>query len=224
MRNLVATSIRRWRVPLAPNLSTPKGDDEQIVVSCYDAETRVTYVVTDACNLYGIRDDAPGGDATTLCLEMCLVEPSLACAADGDEKNMRDVTSPDDVTDVEAPDPDSNDTQHSALTSVTKIVGMVFVDDLRGVCVACATGELIVVAPDPDDDGDGDGDSSILTKACVPECVGKVAQGLRAMSWNPDGELLVLATWAGTLILMTKVRIAFPKSQRLFDHAILTLS
>ena len=34
--------------------------------------------------------------------------------------------------------------------------------------------------------------------------MGAVASGLRAMKWNPDGELLMLATGAGTLICMTK--------------------
>jgi hypothetical protein len=57
MRNLVASSIRRWRLPLAPNLASV-GASEQIVATCYDAESRVTYAVTDACNLYGVRDSA----------------------------------------------------------------------------------------------------------------------------------------------------------------------
>ena len=58
MRNLVASSIRRWRLPLAPNLASADGASEQIVATCYDAESRVTYAVTDACNLYGVRDSA----------------------------------------------------------------------------------------------------------------------------------------------------------------------
>ena len=90
------------------------------------------------------------------------------------------------------------------MREASPIVGAAFVEDLRGVCVACATGELLLVAPDPEDDDEGMAPGAILTKDMAPECVGRVAQGLRAMRWNPDGELLVLATWAGTLILMTK--------------------
>ena len=84
MRNLVASSIRRWRLPLAPNLASADGASEQIVATCYDAESRVTYAVTDACNLYGVRDSAREGDDAELCLEMCLVEsvPSATDAFD----------------------------------------------------------------------------------------------------------------------------------------------
>ena len=52
--------------------------------------------------------------------------------------------------------------------------------------------------------GGGGGGAGTITPDCVPECVGVVASGLRAMRWNPDGELLMLATGAGTLICMTK--------------------
>jgi elongator complex protein 1 len=245
MRNLVASSIRRWRLPLAPNLASADGASEQIVATCYDAESRVTYAVTDACNLYGVRDSAREGDDAELCLEMCLVEsvPSATDAfdtrdvaddavgndaragVDGDEKDdeRNHLASPRTDEASEAPSnpnepplalvgegpedgPDASEVSayQPALQKVSPIVGAAFVDDLRGVCVACATGELLLVAPDPEDDDEGMAPGAILTKDMAPECVGRVAQGLRAMRWNPDGELLVLATWAGTLILMTK--------------------
>ena len=245
MRNLVASSIRRWRLPLAPNLASADGASEQIVATCYDAESRVTYAVTDACNLYGVRDSAREGDDAELCLEMCLVEsvPSATDAfdtrdvaddavgndaragVDGDEKDdeRNHLASPRTDEASEAPSnpnepplalvgegpedgPDASEVSayQPALREASPIVGAAFVDDLRGVCVACATGELLLVAPDPEDDDEGMAPGAILTKDMAPECVGRVAQGLRAMRWNPDGELLVLATWAGTLILMTK--------------------
>jgi hypothetical protein len=245
MRNLVASSIRRWRLPLAPNLASADGASEQIVATCYDAESRVTYAVTDACNLYGVRDSAREGDDAELCLEMCLVEsvPSATDAfdtrdvaddavgndaragVDGDEKDdeRNHLASPRTDEASEAPSnpnepplalvgegpedgPASSEVSayQPALREASPIVGAAFVDDLRGVCVACATGELLLVAPDPEDDDEGMAPGAILTKDMAPECVGRVAQGLRAMRWNPDGELLVLATWAGTLILMTK--------------------
>ena len=255
MRNLVASSIRRWRLPLAPNLASADGASEQIVATCYDAESRVTYAVTDACNLYGVRDSAREGDDAELCLEMCLVEsvPSATDAFDtpGEaqterarvaleltEKNQTDQTERDAAVLDEAqpsaqpsepshpPDPpsevpsspsplrddvaddaaDATEASYQpALRRPSPVVGVAFVDELRGVCVACATGELLLVAPDPDDDDDAlMAPGAVLTRDMTPECVGRVAQGLRAMRWNPDGELLVLATWAGTLILMTK--------------------
>ena len=239
MRNLVASSIRRWRLPLAPNLASADGASEQIVATCYDAESRVTYAVTDACNLYGVRDSAREGDDAELCLEMCLVEsvPSATDAFDtpGEaqterarvaleltEKNQTDQTerdaavldeaqpsaqpsepsdppnppsevpsspSPlrDDVADDAA---DATEASYQpALRRPSPVVGVAFVDELRGVCVACATGELLLVAPDPDDDDDAlMAPGAVLTRDMTPECVGRVAQGLRAMRWNPDGE------------------------------------
>ena len=211
--------------------------------------------MTDACNLYGVRDSAREGDDAELCLEMCLVEsvPSATDAFDtpGEaqterarvaleltEKNQTDQTERDAAVLDEAqpsaqpsepsdpPDPpsevpsspsplrddvaddaaDATEASYQpALRRPSPVVGVAFVDELRGVCVACATGELLLVAPDPDDDDDAlMAPGAVLTRDMTPECVGRVAQGLRAMRWNPDGELLVLATWAGTLILMTK--------------------
>ena len=232
MRNLVASSIRRWRLPLAPNLSSPDGVSEQIVATCYDAESRVTYAVTDACNMYGLRDSAREGDDAELCLEMSLVEsvPSATDAFDApkgetasarrepdareanpatenakmdgdDDVERRRSSSPSASSSL--PPVDDAMTPGAGLRRPSPVIGAAFVDDLRGVCVACATGELLLVAPDPDDD-DAAAPGAILTADMTPECVGRVATGLRAMCWNPDGELLVLATWAGTLILMTK--------------------
>ena len=216
MRNLVASSIRRWRFPLAPNLSESARSEEQIVATCYDPESRVTYAVTDNCNLYGVHDDAAQGEDTQTCLEMCLVEPVREALRVRSETNLQDVAGEEKEdreamgqtdTPIDQPEPDvplAEEADPPALSQVSKIVGMAWVDDIRGVCIACATGELIVVAPDPDDLDDPSVEYTVLTKDLVPECVGKVAQGLRAMRWNPDGELLVLATWAGTLIMMTK--------------------
>jgi hypothetical protein len=185
MRNLVASSTRRWRFPLAPSPSSDDGDAEQIVASCYDPESRVTYAVTDACNLYGMRDSAAQGDHAELCLEMCLVRVS-SFEHENESHESRDDALEEDVYAPELP-------------RATKIVGMAFVDDIRGICVACATGELLVVAPDVDDDAfhDLEPRDQILTTAMIPEVVGKVDRGVRGMRWNPDGELLVLATWAG---------------------------
>ena len=232
MRNLVASSIRRWRLPLAPNLSSPDGVSEQIVATCYDAESRVTYAVTDACNMYGLRDSAREGDDAELCLEMSLVE-SVPSATDAFDAPMGETASArrepdareanpatenakmdgdDDVERCRSSSPSASSslppvddamTPGAGLRRPSPVIGAAFVDDLRGVCVACATGELLLVAPDPDDD-DAAAPGAILTADMTPECVGRVATGLRAMCWNPDGELLVLATWAGTLILMTK--------------------
>ena len=236
MRNLVASSIRRWRLPLAPNLASADGASEQVVATCYDAESRVTYAVTDACNMYGLRDSAREGDDAELCLEMCLVEsvPSAPDAfdtpiadtasaplqepdeeenlgandvVDGDERDVEsslESKSPKDSSSL--PPREASDATTSAAVALCEpspVVGFAFVDDLRGVCAAFGTGELLLVAPDPDDDA-ATAPGAVLTADMTPECVGKVAQGLRAMRWNPDGELLVLATWAGTLILMTK--------------------
>lgn len=89
MRNLIPISSRRWRVPLAPDVDGPDaGVDERVVASCFDGESRVMYVVTNACNLYGLHtpssaaatasgDSAPacpsGGGETSCCLEMSLL-------------------------------------------------------------------------------------------------------------------------------------------------------
>lgn len=122
-------------------------------------------------------------------------DPSLEAASDGEDIAAIDATA--------LPDPYA-----PALPARAPIVGMEYVPELRGVCVAVFTGELILVAPDPDDprlvDPSFDPSELILTPDLVPECVGRVAQGLRAMAWCPDGETLTLCTWAGTLISMTK--------------------
>ena len=75
---------------------------------------------------------------------------------------------------------------------------------MQGACVALADGRLLVVAPDPDHPALLAGESVPITRDCHPECVGVVSGGLRAASWNPDGETLALVTGAGALICMTK--------------------
>ena len=70
--------------------------------------------------------------------------------------------------------------------------------------MALADGRLLVVAPDPDHPALLAGESVPITRDCFPECVGVVSGGLRAASWNPDGETLALVTGAGALICMTK--------------------
>ncbi|XP_077201588.1 elongator complex protein 1 isoform X2 [Paroedura picta] len=69
-----------------------------------------------------------------------------------------------------------------------RIVGIEDLPDQQSVCVATATGDVILCHLD----------TSQL------ECVGSVDSGLTAMSWSPDQELVLLATGQQTLILMTR--------------------
>ena len=193
MRNLVPVSCRRWRIPLAPDVgSHDEMGDERIVASCFDGEARVVYAVTTACTLYGVsvasEASGPNDDAS----DIITLEVSLLAGGFGGPGGD-----------------DEDDDGGPALACRSEIVGMEYVVELGGVCIAAASGELIVVAP-PEADGAA---ASLATTmrgaragaaAVVPECVGVVASGLRAMRWNPDGEVLVLATGAGTLICMTK--------------------
>ena len=75
MRNLVPLGSRRWRLPMAQDPDAAPGGLETVVGSCYDAQTRVVYVVTSACNLYGIHigKDSGGGDASRPFLRMSLL-------------------------------------------------------------------------------------------------------------------------------------------------------
>ncbi|XP_020664637.3 elongator complex protein 1 isoform X1 [Pogona vitticeps] len=68
------------------------------------------------------------------------------------------------------------------------IVGIEDLPDQESVCVATATGDVILC--------------NLNTNQL--ECVGSVDSGLTVMSWSPDQELILLATGQQTLILMTR--------------------
>ncbi|XP_066469477.1 elongator complex protein 1 [Tiliqua scincoides] len=68
------------------------------------------------------------------------------------------------------------------------IVGIEDFPDQESVCVATATGDVILC--------------NLNTNQL--ECVGSVDGGLTVMSWSPDQELVLLATGQQTLILMTR--------------------
>ncbi|XP_048360369.1 elongator complex protein 1 [Sphaerodactylus townsendi] len=68
------------------------------------------------------------------------------------------------------------------------IVGIEDIPDQESVCVATATGDVILC--------------HLNTNQL--ECVGSVDSGLTVMSWSPDQELVLLATGQQTLILMTR--------------------
>ncbi|XP_015276159.1 PREDICTED: elongator complex protein 1 [Gekko japonicus] len=69
-----------------------------------------------------------------------------------------------------------------------RIVGIEDLPDQESVCVATATGDVILC--------------HLNTNQL--ECVGSVDSGLTVMSWSPDQELVLLATGQQTLILMTR--------------------
>ncbi|XP_063312037.1 elongator complex protein 1 [Pelobates fuscus] len=68
------------------------------------------------------------------------------------------------------------------------VVGIQDVPDQESVCLATATGDVIL--------------SNLNTGQL--ECVGSVDSGITTMSWSPDQELVLLVTGQQTLILMTK--------------------
>ncbi|KAL0974256.1 hypothetical protein UPYG_G00217790 [Umbra pygmaea] len=68
------------------------------------------------------------------------------------------------------------------------VVGIQDLPDQESVCVATATGDVILY--------------NINTNQL--ECVGSVESGLSAMSWSPDQELVTLTTGQDTIIMMTK--------------------
>ena len=84
MRNLVPLGSRRWRLPMAQDPDAAPGGLETVVGSCYDAQTRVVYVVTSACNLYGVHigKDSGGGDASRPFLRMSLLVGGYAHASE----------------------------------------------------------------------------------------------------------------------------------------------
>lgn len=195
MRNLVPLGARRWRLKMAPDPDAGEpGALETIVGCCYDPQSRVVYAVTSACNLYGVHigGDSGGGDASRPFLRMSLLVGGGGDGALADEE--------------------------PALPARSVAVGVEYIAELRGVCIAVASGELILVAPDPDDDhatttargGAKVGEAGVQIPAgavgpeCIPECVGAVSSGIRAMRWNPDGEILLLASGDGQLVCMNK--------------------
>ncbi|XP_051043786.1 elongator complex protein 1 [Phodopus roborovskii] len=68
------------------------------------------------------------------------------------------------------------------------IVGIQGLLDQESVCVATASGDIILC--------------NLSTHQL--DCVGSVASGISVMSWSPDQELVLLATGQQTLIMMTK--------------------
>nr|XP_022331417.1 putative elongator complex protein 1 [Crassostrea virginica]XP_022331418.1 putative elongator complex protein 1 [Crassostrea virginica] len=71
---------------------------------------------------------------------------------------------------------------------INKIVGMEFLPDQQSVCVASNTGSVLLWN----------------VSSGQIESVGDVSSGIRAMSWSPDQEILVVATGQDTLIMMTR--------------------
>nr|DBA28623.1 TPA: hypothetical protein GDO54_008951 [Pyxicephalus adspersus] len=69
-----------------------------------------------------------------------------------------------------------------------QVVGIQDVPDQQSLCLATATGDVILC--------------NLNTGQL--ECVGSVDSGIAAMSWSPDQELVLLVTGQQTLILMTK--------------------
>lgn len=201
MRNLAPASTRRWRVPLAPDPASDAGADERVVACCHDPESRVVYCATDAGNLYGLRVGVDAADHDPVCLDMSLLD------ADHPDDPTEDPTAPperDRSASVSASASAFASTSASSSPRPFAVVGMEFLPEMQGVCVALADGRLLVVAPDPDHPALLAGESVPITRDCFPECVGVVSGGLRAASWNPDGETLALVTGAGALICMTK--------------------
>ncbi|KAK7492537.1 hypothetical protein BaRGS_00016203 [Batillaria attramentaria] len=68
------------------------------------------------------------------------------------------------------------------------VVGVHYLPDQTGVCLATSNGNLALWALDLNE----------------LECVGSVESGLTSMAWSPDQELLVLTTGAATVIIMTR--------------------
>ncbi|XP_063776122.1 elongator complex protein 1 isoform X2 [Pseudophryne corroboree] len=69
-----------------------------------------------------------------------------------------------------------------------QVVGIQDVPDQESVCIATATGDVILCG--------------LITGQL--ECVGSVDSGIITMSWSPDQELVLLMTGQQTIILMTK--------------------
>ena len=87
--------------------------------------------------------------------------------------------------------------------------------ELDALCLALSSGELLLL-------GAG-GSSSPPWQPPAVEEVGAVDGGLAAAAWSPDGELLVLVTCAGSLLLMNKVRHAALR-RAVLGHAVPCMS
>ncbi|XP_071964263.1 elongator complex protein 1-like [Antedon mediterranea] len=72
--------------------------------------------------------------------------------------------------------------------STDHVIGLQHIPDQQSVCAATNRGDVLLI--------------NTITNEI--ECIGSVDQGLKAVSWSPDQELVVLATGQDTLILMTK--------------------
>lgn len=70
-----------------------------------------------------------------------------------------------------------------------KIVAFAYALELDAISIALASGELLLLHTDSQE---------------VQE-VGTIQGGVAAVSWSPDGELVVVASTTGNLLLMTKV-------------------
>ncbi|PVD20111.1 hypothetical protein C0Q70_20605 [Pomacea canaliculata] len=69
-----------------------------------------------------------------------------------------------------------------------KVIGLQFLPDQHGTCIATSNGNLSLWIPDVDEF----------------ECVGVVENGLSTMCWSPDQELFILITGKGMAVIMTR--------------------
>lgn len=76
--------------------------------------------------------------------------------------------------------------------SSDKIISLYFLPEKSTICLVLAGGDIILVREAP------------LDHEEKIEIVGSVDAGITAAEWSPDGELLVLATRANTLLFMTR--------------------
>jgi elongator complex protein 1 len=82
----------------------------------------------------------------------------------------------------------------STLSAGASIAAFDFVPELDAVCLALSSGELVLLSAH----------ASPGSAAPAVEEVGAVDGGLAAAAWSPDGELLVLVTGSGSLLMMSK--------------------
>jgi elongator complex protein 1 len=75
-----------------------------------------------------------------------------------------------------------------SLSSDAKVIGLQFVSELEALCIVSNTGDIVTF--------------KIFSDEC--ESVGVIQEGIRAMAWSPDQELVIFATGANTLLTMTK--------------------
>ncbi|RUP46126.1 hypothetical protein BC936DRAFT_147332 [Jimgerdemannia flammicorona] len=95
----------------------------------------------------------------------------------------------------------SQHTTELASFPLTNVIGLKYLLDFEAVCLALANGDIVLVKKDAPD------------YAEPFEVVGSVDVGIRAMSWSPDEEIVVMVTGSETILEMTKefnVIIEFP--------------